>query len=182
MIVSNYHWEVGMVEYKFVVSQLNRLGLRFRFVGRAEVRELANIINPGEGIRHCAFGYYQGGSALLVATEHRLLLIDKRPFFLNLEDIRYEMINEVDFAARLLDATVHLHTGNKKLTFRSFSDIKLRNLCEFVQNQITKARQLDHMVQDKAIQHPEWRPVSMISRSRIGKYGRGALDQAGRHI
>lgn len=160
-----------MVAYEEVQKQLHALGLRFRFFGKAETRELSHIMNDGEQIQHCNFGYYQGGSALLVATNTRLLLIDKRPFFLNLEDIRYEMINEVDFAGRLLDATVSLHTGNKRLAFRSFADARLRDLCRFVQDQITRARQLEHMVDHLSPAASEWRPYSLLlPRPRIHKY------------
>ncbi len=159
-----------MTDFIQVKAQLKALGLEFRVFGKPEVKELANVLNEGEQIYHCTFGFYQGGSALLVATNTRLLLIDKRPFFLNLEDIRYEMINEVDFAGRLLDAAVQLHTGNKQLKFRSFADARLRNLCSFVQNQITRARQLEHMVEITRPAAHEWRPYSLLSKRKIGKY------------
>jgi hypothetical protein len=160
-----------MITHSEVIEQLKILGLAFRFFGKAETKELANIMNEGERILHCCFGYYQGGSALLVATNTRMLLIDKRPFFLNLEDIRYEMINEVDFAGRLLDATVSLHTGNKRLAFRSFADKRLRNMCHFVQDQITRARQLEHMVEHLKPAASEWRPYSLLlAKPRIQKF------------
>ncbi len=163
-----------MVSHIEVLSQLKNLGLTFRVFGRAETKELANVLNEGETIYHCSFGYYQGGSALLVATNMRLLLVDKRPFFLNLEDIRYEMINEVDFAGRMLDAAVQLHTGSKQLKFRSFADARLRKLCSFVQDQITRARQLEHMVEELRPAGHEWRPYSLLPRRRVNKYGQPA--------
>lgn len=166
-----------MVNRSEVVGQLNKLGLRFRFFGRAEVRELANIINDNEQIRHCVYGSYQGGSALLVATDSRVLLIDKRPFFLNLEDIRYEMMNEVYFAGRLLNAKVRLHSGNKELEFTSLADARLRKLCTFTQDQITKARQLEHMVESTRPAAPEWRPYSLLGRPRVSKYSGHIVTQ-----
>ena len=159
-----------MVDHNEVLAQLSMLGLRFRFFGRAEVRELANIINEGEQIKHCVYGSYQGGSALLVATSSRVLLIDKRPFFLNLEDIRYEMMNEVYFAGRLLNAKVRLHSGNKVLEFTSLSDARLRKLYSFTQDQITKARQLEHMVEATRPAAGEWRPYTLLGRPRVSKY------------
>ena len=161
-----------MVTYEEVMRQLRELGVRFPFFGKPETRELANILNSDERIYHCTFGFYQGGSALLVATSSRLLLIDKRPFFLNLEDIRYEMINEVDLAGRLLDAAVSLHTGSKELKFRSFSDAHLRRLCSFIQDQITRARQLEHMVEQTRPAASEWRPYSLLlPKRRVSKFG-----------
>ena len=159
-----------MVDYALVQSQLNSLGLSYNLFGKPETKELANVLNEGEEIYHCIFGFYQGGSALLVATSSRLLLIDKRPFFVNLEDIRYEMINEVDFAGRLLDAAVQLHTGSKQLKFRSFADARLRKLCSFVQDQITRARQLEHMIETVKPAASEWRPYTLLPRRRVNKF------------
>jgi Bacterial PH domain len=165
------HKELVMVDHSNVLKQLKDLGLNYTFFGHPETKELANVLNPGEQIFHCAFGFYQGGSALLVATNSRLLLVDKRPFFLNLEDIRYEMINEVDFAGRLLDASVSLHTGSKQLRFRSFADARLRKMCNFVQDQITRARQLEHMVEATRPAGTEWRPYSLLlPKPRLSKF------------
>jgi len=159
-----------MISYKDALAQLSALGLRFRFFGRAEVKELANIINEGEQIRHCIYGSYKGGSALLVATDRRVLLVDKRPFFLNLEDIRYEMMNEVYFAGRLLNASLKLHSGSKVLEFTSISDARLRKFCTFTQDQITRSRQLEHMVKETRPAGSAWRPYSLLSHPRVSKY------------
>ncbi|HMT19223.1 MAG TPA: PH domain-containing protein [Candidatus Saccharibacteria bacterium] len=160
-----------MVHIDEVMRQLRALNLQFRVFGNAEVRELALVLNEQEHIQHCIYGYYQGGSALLVATSNRLLLIDKRPFFLNLEDVRYEMITDVRFAGRLLDATVFLQTSGKSLLFRSFADKRLRVLCGYIQDQITRARQLEHMLEDTRPAGVEWRPYSLVNqRRRISKF------------
>lgn len=166
-----------MITFDRVQKQLKSIGLVYSFFGKPETKELAMILNDDERIHHCSYGFYQGGSALLVATSRRLLLVDKRPFFVNIEDIRYEMINEVDFAGRLLDATVQLHTGSKQLRFRSFADKRLRALCGFVQDQITRARQLEHMVEDVRPAAVEWRPYSLLSRRRIAKFNPAIQQQ-----
>lgn len=167
-----------MVSHAHVLSQLTELGIKFRFFGRAEVKELANIIGSEEQIRHCVSGSYQGGRALLVATNRRILLVDKRPFFLNLEDIRYEMISDVYFAGRLLNAKMSLQNGNKVLEFTSISDARLRKLCEFTQDQITKARQLEHMHEGLKPAQGTWSPYNMLgSRSHVSKYTGHILTQ-----
>jgi len=166
-----------MISYKLVQEQLSSLGLNYRFFGKPETRELANILNPGERIHFCSYGYYQGGSALLIATSNRLLLVDKRPFYLNLEDIRYEMINQVNFAGRMIDAVVHLHTGSKQLRFRSFADSRLRALCNFVQDQITTARQFEEMAGRAIPGASEWRPYTLLPKRRVGKFSPISQEQ-----
>lgn len=124
-------------------AQLKQLGPKFRMFGRAEVRELHRIISSDEKIHHCIYGYYQGGSGILVATNRRVLLIDKRPFFLNLEDLAYEKIRDIAFMNQFLQATLHLQAGMKKLSFRSISDARLRRLKEFVEARILEVSQVE---------------------------------------
>jgi len=154
-----------------VLAQLSRLGLKFRLFGRKELKELASIIKQGEKIRHCTHGHYPGGSALLVATDARLLLVDKKSFFLNLKDIRYEMIEKVKYTKRFLSATASLSTGTKKLEFSSFFDARLHKLCHFVQDQTTKARQLKLIIEDHSSTANERNLHSLLPRKRAGKHG-----------
>ena len=93
-----------MVSALNVEQQLQRLGLKFSFIGRPEIRELQNILFPDELMLHCLMGFYGGGTALLAATDQRLLLVDKKIFFLSLEDIRYDMISEIDVSSRVFQA------------------------------------------------------------------------------
>jgi len=97
--------------------ELQKLGIRIRFWGRPEVKELAHILTDDEFITTAATGRYQGGFALIVTTNHRLLLVDKKMWFMSLEDLRFDMITEVDYAARVFDATVSGNTINKVLPF-----------------------------------------------------------------
>ncbi|MFT4532114.1 MAG: hypothetical protein ACI9T8_000124 [Candidatus Saccharimonadales bacterium] len=127
-------------------SQLKSLSLKFRLFGRAEVRELRRILHSGEQILHCIFGYYQGGSGILVATNKRILLVDKRPFFLNLESISYEKIRDVAFNLKFLQATLHLQSGMHKLTFRSVSDARLRKLKEYVESRMRSISQIEQEI------------------------------------
>jgi hypothetical protein len=133
--------EEAMVTLTQVEDQLKKIGCNFRFWGRPEIRELCDILLPTENIAMCVNGRYEGGWALLVVTDHRLLLIDKKPMFLTLEDIRFDMISEIDYSARLLEATVHIITPNRKLTFSSPSAGRLRKLLNYTQSRVMEIRQ-----------------------------------------
>lgn len=130
-----------MVSLDQVEQQLKRIGCNFRFWGRPEIKELRNILVEGETIAQCVNGRYEGGFALLCVTDHRLLLIDKKPMFLTLEDVRFDMIAEIDYNSRLLEGTVVLMTPNRKLVFTSWNQDRLRALLNYVQQRITEIRQ-----------------------------------------
>src|SRR3990172_4577729 len=86
--------------------KINKLGIKNRFWGRPEIRELQHILTDEEVITNAVNGHYEGGFALLLSTDQRLLLVDKKLWFLSMEDIRYDMVSEVDYCARLLDSTI----------------------------------------------------------------------------
>lgn len=145
-----------MVSKKSIADQLKRIGFSQSAWGRAEVKELPNIIIPDEQIFECVNGMYEGGFALLIATDVRVILIDKKPFnYLTVEDLRFDMINEIDYNHRLFGAYVNISTGNRDLKFRSYNQARLRKLISHVQHCMaeTKKKQVSH--QEGQHQHLE---------------------------
>ena len=112
----------------------------FQFVGHAELRELPKILFDDEYLQHVVFGRYAGGFALLCATNQRVLLIDKKPLYLTLEDIRYDMISDIQFNHRLIDTSIMLGTVHKSITFISYNQHRLREFTTFVQKRVMDSR------------------------------------------
>lgn len=130
-----------MVSQDSVAAQLKHIGFNQKAWGRQEVRELPNIILPDEEIFECVNGIYEGGFALLVATDVRMLLIDKKPLnYLTVEDLRFDMINEIDYNHRAFGAYVHITTGNRELKFRSYNQQRLRKLISHVQHRMAEIK------------------------------------------
>lgn len=130
-----------MVHTNEVSRQLKELGVNLRFWCRPEIRELPKILFEGEQLRHVLVGRYEGGFALFCATDQRVLLVDKKPFYLTLEDIRYDMISDVQYNHRILDATVRLGTVHKTISFLGYNHEKLRNFTNYIQQQVMMFRQ-----------------------------------------
>lgn len=124
-----------MVTRESIEQQLERIGVKINGWGRSEFAELPHIILPDEEIYECANGFYEGGFALLVATNFRVLLIDKKPMrYLTVEDLRFDMISEIDYSRRLLAAQISISTGSKNLLFLSTNQPRLRKLIGHVQH------------------------------------------------
>lgn len=130
-----------MVSLREVEEQLKQVGCNFKMWGRAEIRELSNVIMPEEKIAQAANGSYEGGFAMLVVTNYRVLLIDRKPMLLTIEDIRYDMISEVDYHNRLMGATVRIFTPMRNLVFKSWSNVRLRKCVNYVQQRVMEIRQ-----------------------------------------
>ena len=122
-----------MVEFSKIQAQLSKVGYKTRLFNRAEVKELCSVLHEDEEILHATNGYYEGGFSLLVATDHRLLLVDRKPMFLTLDSIAYSMIQEVSFNYRLLNSTIHIYTSNKCLDFNSWNHTQIRSILTVTQ-------------------------------------------------
>lgn len=145
-----------MVSTKSIEKQLKRVGFNYHGWGRTEARELRNIILPDEEIFECVNGIYEGGFALLLATDVRVLLVDKKPLnYLTVEDLRFDMINEIDYNHRLIGANIKVSAGNKNLKFTSINQPRLRKLIGHVQFCMaeSKKKQVGH--QEGQNQHLE---------------------------
>jgi len=129
-----------MISSKQVEQQLKRIDCYYSFWGSTEIAELANILMDDEEIAIAINGYYEGGFGLLVATNFRVLIIDKKPFVLNVEDLRYEMMTEVTYGARLLIAEMRIAIPTRTIYFDSWSMTKLHTAMRYIQKHVSQAR------------------------------------------
>lgn len=137
-----------MVSQEEVERQLNRIGCNYRLWGRSELAQLKHILMENETIAHCVNGHYEGGFGLLCATDHRVLMVDKKPMnFLNVLDIRFEMITEFDYHNNLFQSSAHICTPTKTVTFTSWNQHRLRTLLHYVQQRVIEIRQYYTMAQ-----------------------------------
>jgi hypothetical protein len=126
-----------MISRKKLNEQLKKINFHYDGWGRSEVHELCGVLMPDEEIEECVNGYYEAGFALLVATKERVLLIDKKPLgYLTVEDLRFDMINELDLHKRLMGAQIRISAGAKTLLFTSFNQTRLGRLLNYVQSRM----------------------------------------------
>ncbi|HVC36690.1 MAG TPA: PH domain-containing protein [Candidatus Dormibacteraeota bacterium] len=145
-----------MVDAKSVEAQFKRLKFNYHAWGRAECGELPHILLPEEKIYECVNGMYEGGFALLVSTDIRVLLVDKKPLkYLTVEDLRFDMINEIDYSHRLFGAHITISAGNKILKFTSYNQPRLRKLIGHVQNRMSEIKQQQNYHAEGQKQHLE---------------------------
>ena len=130
-----------MIHPDEVKRQIAKIGAHNMMWGKAELRELPKILFEDEQLSHVINGRYEGGFAVLCATNYRVILIDKKPFYLTLEDTRYDMISDVQFNHRLINASIWIGTVHKRLSFISYNHARLRDMTSFIQGQVMASRQ-----------------------------------------
>jgi hypothetical protein len=145
-----------VISHKKLEEQMKRINFHHNGWGRSEISELCNVIMPDEEIEECVNGWYEAGFALLVATKDRVLLVDKKPLgYLTVEDMRFDMINELDLHHRLLGAQIRISAGAKTLLFTSLNQARLRRLLNFVQARMIQIKRETTEQRDAQKQHLE---------------------------
>jgi hypothetical protein len=188
-----------MVHPSLIEAQINKLGFKVSRWFSPEIRELEHILMDHEKIISLACGRYFGSFALLVATDQRLLLIDKRVFFMTIEDTRYDMISEIDYNSQVYNATVTVFTINKthKFTTMKYKQ-QLRDLTSYVQRRVmeirhqqTNAPGVPDLLQPQTTPAPLPRPQYQPSHSSVPQplayqpndyYVDDNHDSGGRHL
>lgn len=145
-----------MVSKATVLKQLKSIEFKHNGWGRAEIAELHRILLPDEEIYECVNGMYEGGFALLVSTDIRVLLVDKKPLnYLTVEDMRFDMISEIDYNNRLMGSDINISSGDKELHFRSYNQERLRKLIGHVQRCMAEVKKRQDSHQEGQINHLE---------------------------
>lgn len=93
-----------------------------------------------ETVKQCVNGHYEGGFAMLVATDKRLLLVDQKPMYLTIEAMWYDKIASVDYNYRMLNASICIFGMNKEITFTSWNHSRLREVLMYSQKRMAEAK------------------------------------------
>ena len=134
--------KTNMVHISVIEARMSKLGFKPSRWFKPEIKELQHILMDNEQLVNCVTGRYFGGFALLIATDRRLLLIDKKIPYLSVEDIRYDMISEIDYNSRMFDSTINIYTVNKQHRFNSYRHKDhLRALVNYAQKRVMELRQ-----------------------------------------
>jgi hypothetical protein len=135
-----------------IEEQLHEIGFRAHGWGRGEIKELCKIMADDEVILQCANGYYQNGFAMLVATTHRLLLIDQKPMFLTVEAVWYDKIGQIEYNHRLLNSNLCISSPSKDIKFTSANQTRLRQILAYAQEKMIAARGPNQVLAEPARQ------------------------------
>lgn len=113
-----------------IVIELHNVGIdHYQRLG-PEGQVLFALLRPNEHIGGVLYGHHETGTALMVATNQRLMFIDKKPFFLKIDEIGYESLHAVNYETIGFLATVTLLSSGQDYRMRTNH---LKSAQEFVQ-------------------------------------------------
>lgn len=121
-------------DIKRIRSELKAVGVGIVGMQTPEANELVKILHPDEHIGGVVYGGYIGGLAWLVATNRRVLFIDKKPLFSTTDELSYDVVSGVKSTKTGLSASVTLHTRVHEYTIRFVTPTCARTFVEFIEN------------------------------------------------
>jgi hypothetical protein len=126
-----------------IKSQLSHLDGVSKLLGRKEIKELPNILWEDERLEKLVQGFYVKGNGILVATNKRLIFIDKGLIYgLRVEDFPYDKISSIQYSTGMLLGKITIFTSGNKADIDQIDKNQVKQFAEYVRARISGA--LEH--------------------------------------
>jgi Bacterial PH domain len=127
---------------KRVYQSIKTLGANKFDMFLPETHILPSVILPHEKVEGIVYGKFnfqnvaEGGRGVLVATPHRVLLIDRKPLYMHTHEITYRNISGISYSHLGLAGTVTLNTRVGNIYLRTFNRSCANGFVEAVEDRI----------------------------------------------
>ena len=86
-----------------IKKQISSISETSKLIGRKEIKELPDILCEDEVVENLIQGFYNNGNGILVATNKRLIFIDKGLLYgLKVEDFPLDKISTIQYSTGML--------------------------------------------------------------------------------
>jgi general stress protein 26 len=103
---------------KRVLDELKTVGVGSVGLRTPEAKELVRVLHSDEHIGGVIYGRYASGLAWLIATDSRVIFMDKKPLHTTMDELTYDVVSGVKSMHAGLVASVTLHTRVNDYAFR----------------------------------------------------------------
>jgi general stress protein 26 len=141
---------------KRILRELREAGMTTYGTMKMETDHLPKIIHADEHIGGVAYGRTTGekiGSAMLVATDKRIIFLDVKPFFTTSDEVSYDVVAGVKTTKAGPFAGVILHTRVRDYGLRFVNSECAKNFVTFIENHI----EIQQGEDTKNIQNEVWK-------------------------
>lgn len=98
-----------------------------------ETHYLPNILHRDEHIMGSVYGRYKNGRGALIATDQRVLFLDKKPLFMHCDELTYLIIGGVTYTRVMIKGYVTVHTRLGDYTLRTFNPKNAANFVDYIE-------------------------------------------------
>ena len=104
---------------------------------KREIKELPSILWEGELPEMLASGFYNNGTGILVATDRRVVFVDKGMLgSLKIEDFPYDKISSIESKTGMVAGEITIFVSGNKELIKSVPKDQARALADFLRNKV----------------------------------------------
>ena len=119
-------------------SKITNLSSYERFLSRKEIKELPSILWENEIVENIIMGIYNNSIGLLVATNKRLVFLDKGFFRLKVEDFDYSKISSILYSTGIFRGKLIIFASGNKSIITDVRNSKLRVFGDWIRAKISR--------------------------------------------
>jgi hypothetical protein len=134
-----------------VKTELKNVGMQKPGLRSHEAQYLPHLIRDDEHIEGAVFGYMDIGFAMLVATDKRLIFLDRKPLFMNGDDITYDIIGGVSYSHGVIGSTVTLRSRIKDYKVFTFNKASADYLVRYINGRCVELSSSEGRYNEKLI-------------------------------
>lgn len=129
-----------MLITKELRRQIWKAGYTNSFWGWSAIAQLPGLLEDDEVIEKITSGLYDAGHAVLIATNKRMIFMDKKVMSFRVEDIHYQMISEVEHRTGFIMAKLRIRCLSNEINLSSLSQKTVREFARYVDTKVNNMR------------------------------------------
>lgn len=127
----------GETRQQQIEYQIKKCGAN-SFLNRKEVKELPHILWEDETVEKIVQGFYKSGTGILVASNKRLIFIDKGMLYgLAVEDFPYDKITSIQYKTGLVLGNITIFASGNNAVIDNIQKGEVKPFAEYVRARIT---------------------------------------------
>lgn len=119
---------------KRVIDGLKKVGVTRYGLAKMESQSVPAIILPDEHIGGAVYGRSKEGSIMLIATDKRLIYLDRKPFFKTMDELTYDVVSGVRVERSGLFSSVVLHTKVTDYSLRFVNNKCVKIFAKYIES------------------------------------------------
>lgn len=143
-LLPSYYCCMDEAHVKRVRKELKAAGVGPIGIITPESRHLAKILHDDEHIGGAVYGLYPGGLAWLVATSHRIMFMDHKPFYTTTDEMTYDIIVGVQSTRAGPFEAIILRTRVNNYMIRFANPKGVRIFIDFIEARRLEGGDYDH--------------------------------------
>lgn len=117
-----------------IMNELKAVDVSWYGLVKSEISMLPQLIHDDEHIMGVVYGHHKGSSAMLIATDHRVLYIDRKPMFVNTDELTYDIVGGIAFGKVGLRSSVVLHTRTGDYAFTTMNFKAAKHFIDYIES------------------------------------------------